>query len=333
MKKIVKILTIILINLVLVLDLFFITDYIYKRCEYNRQCSLAKKEMDQTFFLKKIYSNFKYNSKVSHFKNFSMHKEVYSKDNKSSILVFGGSFAYGAFIDANQNLSANLSKLSGRTVYNRAIPTFGFGQMLYQTMHEDLYNDIKIPAEYAIYVYIPDHFIRSCHYKYGVSNLNGNNYYLSYELQDGKLIEKNPPFLFLNKFAMFYSNTKKNFCSKNNYDMGNEKNFDFVKQHFVQAREELLKRYPHLKFIILKYPYNYVPSENLPKEDEEYYNMSVYENKRWKELQDEGFIIIEADEKTMGININSDDYRLPDGHPNEKAWNVITPKLIKILNL
>ena len=85
------------------------------------------------------------------------------------------------------------------------------------------------------------------------------------------------------------------------------------------------KHYPDIKFIIIKYPSDgYSMDEPVPA--------AVYNSYRWKEFQNEGFIIYD-----LGQNINIDfsdkTFTLPDGHPNARTWKIITPKLVKDLNI
>ena len=46
----------------------------------------------------------------------------------------------------------------------------------------------------------------------------------------------------------------------------------------------------------------------------------------------DGFIVIDLNELT-GQDLMKPQYKLPDGHPNENAWNLITPAIIKRLSL
>ena len=57
-----------------------------------------------------------------------------------------------------------------------------------------------------------------------------------------------------------------------------------------------------------------------------------YVTERWKELEDEGFIIYDLSKK-LDTDITTNDYTFPDGHPNTKAWDIVSEKLVKDLNL
>lgn len=329
----------IILKLLLVFGTFIILDFIYTICSYNFLIYTNMKEYrtqnEKEFFNKNIKPKFKYFPKVRHFKYLLKNQEFQTYENTKkdkSIILFGCSFAYGAFLDEKETFAYKLSKQTGRTVYNRALCAKGFGQMLYQTETENLYNSIKDTPEYAMYVYIPDHLFRSCFYKYGKCSEYIDEDYLSYDLHNGKLEENTPLFTYLNRLSIFRDITEKILCSPKVYATDEKKNFDFIKAHFVQAKENLQKNYPNLKFVIIKYPFNTDNPNNYNKDSNEYANMTSYYSKRWKELEDKGFIILDL-EKLTNINVNDKKYQLPDRHPNGKAWDIITPEIVETLKL
>ncbi len=98
-----------------------------------------------------------------------------------------------------------------------------------------------------------------------------------------------------------------------------DENFDFMKLHFLKAQELVKTKFPDSKIVILKYEDNF---------DSDYYN-----TERWKELEDAGFIVLGTYELT-GKHLDEDEYKLNDDvHPNEKAWDLIVPALVKKLDL
>ena len=197
---------------------------------------------------------------------------------------------------------------------------------------KEFYKSISIQPAYAIYIYIPDHLMRTCRTKYAISGKCLDNFYLSYKLKKDKLIQTTTIMNYLNYFHIFYDFSEKILCKQEIYAPDDNRNFDFIKAHFVQARSNLQKAYPNLKYVILKYPYNYDETYNYDKTEYEYANMSTYASERWKELEELGFIILDV--KTLtGIDVNNPKYQLPDGHPNGDAWEEITPKVIEALNL
>lgn len=332
------------IGIIIFVLTFVLLDFLYSLYCYERLNNECKKKYQNNnekieFYNTYIKPKYRYFKGVYHFKklladNYKTMKDTFDGNNetKGSIVVFGGSFAYGAFLKPRDTFSYKLSEQTGRTVYNRAIQAMGFGQMLYQTETQDFYNGIKKAPDYAMYVYIPDHLFRSCYYKYGIEHEYSDCYYLSYVLKNGKLKEQTPLINYLNRFQIFYDISKNILCSPKVFGTNEEENFDFIKAHFVQARENMQKVYPNLKFVIIKYPFNTNNSAFYVENSSEYANMTTFHSNRWKELEDMGFIILDV-KKLTGIDVNDSQYQLPDEHPNGKAWEVITPKIVKALKL
>ena len=333
------------INIIIFICIFVFLDFLYSLYCYERLNNNSKKEYQNAnkekieFYNSYIKPKYRYFKGVYNFKKLLKYNYETMKDTvegndktKGSIIVFGGSFAYGAFLNQKDTLSYKLSKKTGRTVYNQAIPAMGFGQMLYQTETQDFYNIIKETPDYAMYVYIPDHLFRSCYYKYGIEHEYSDCYYLSYVLKNGRLEEKTPFINYLNRFKIFYDISKNILCSPKHFGTNDDENFDFVKAHFVQARENLQKVYPNIKFVIIKYPFNDNNPAYYDKHSSEYANMTTFYSNRWKELEDMGFIIFDV-KKYTGIDVNDSQYQLPDKHPNGNAWEAITPKIIQTLKL
>ena len=338
MKK----LLIILINLILFILLFICVDYFSAKYQYyisNKNISeMMKNHKDFDTLGEKFKSEkFRYNLQLIHFKKFWDEQRKHfdnerrvvkpkniNKNGQKAIIVFGCSFAEGAFLEDNETFEYKLSNLTNYTVYNRGFSGFGLGQMVWQTKQKEFYEDIKEPVDYVIYIYILDHLRRIYEHKYGHINV-----YLGYEENNGKLIEKNPLTLQLNRFYLisnFFQNIifSKIYLNKKNDD----KNFDLIKLHFEEARKELQKRYPNVKFIIIKHPFGVMTSNDM----DSYSLLNSYTTKRWQELEDEGFLVYDLKD-VLDVDITSDEYTFPDGHPNEKAWNIVTKKLVKDLNL
>lgn len=58
-------------------------------------------------------------------------KPAYTKSNKKPILITGCSFAYGLFLDESDCFHSILSKATGRTTYNIAIPSGSPRELLF----------------------------------------------------------------------------------------------------------------------------------------------------------------------------------------------------------
>lgn len=333
----------IIIHIIVFICVFVFIDFLYSiycYCQMIEELKIGYKEMSKEeikFFEKNIRPKFRYFNNISRFKLSNQYinddETIEGKNKqKGSIVLFGCSFAYGAFLDKEDKFSYKLSQITGRTVYNQAFSAMGLGQMLLQTESKELYDLIKTKPDYAIYVYIPDHLFRSCHYKYGTSLEFADNYYLSYVLKNGRLEKDDPLINQFNRFQIFQNISKNILCSPRFYAKDENENFDFVKAHFVQARENLQKHYPNLKFVIIKYPFNENNDTITQKDSQEYANFNCYNSKRWKELEDMGFIILDV-KKLTGIDVNDSKYQLPDQPPNGKAWDTITPKVVETLHI
>ena len=85
------------------------------------------------------------------------------------------------------------------------------------------------------------------------------------------------------------------------------------------AKDLKKKKFPNSKLVILKY--------------EECYAPDIFYTERWNELEDEGFIVLDTHNLT-GEHLFQNKYKLEDDcHPNELAWDIITPKVVEALNL
>lgn len=195
--------------------------------------------------------------------------------------------------------------------------------MLWQTKHDKFYNKIDIEPEYAIYIFIEDHLSRL--YKSNYCPYP-DRFYTHFEKSTNNngeecLIETHPFYLQLSRFQLWKNFMLEHYIPK--LRENDDKNFDLVKLYFEEARRELQKRYPDIKFIIIKHPiFTY----------EENQKPNIYYTERWKELEKEGFIIYDINLR-LNKDFRQDKYILPDRHPNENAWTVLSKQFVKDLNL
>lgn len=217
-------------------------------------------------------------------------------------------------------------RATNRTVFNQGYSGFGLSPMVWFSKNEDFYKDIEslsdTKPEYVIYIFIVDHVRRLYEERYGSNDFKT---YIGYKQFKNELKENYPLYLQLNRFYIFRqlyrSIIEPYFTNTKNFD----KNFDLLKLHFKEARKEFQKHYPDTKFIIIKHPCGY----DTVFKDFRYY---AYETNRWKELEDDGFIIFDLN-KEFNEDFKSTDLTLPDGHPNAKAWNLVISKLVSKLNM
>lgn len=245
----------------------------------------------------------------------SVLRPVVKKGNKHSIVLFGCSFAYGGGLNEKQTFSYKLAKAANSTVYNRASPGWGAQQMLYQLREENFYNQIT-PPDYIIYTFIGDQIYRLNQYQWG--GMWGNRVNLRYKEENGKLAEVKPsfkPLWFLFTVKEMQRLNESYLNSQSHYS----KNFDLYSLIMEESLKTAKKHYPNVKFVILIYSNCYYPNK---------INVAGFKN-----LEKDGFIVV----KTKDIikeDLSAPIYHFgQDGHPTEKAWDVIVPALVKKLNL
>ena len=229
---------------------------------------------------------------------------------KRPIVLFGCSFAWGWGLEEEQRFQYKLSQAMKRPVYNRAYKEwFGLAQLLYQSRTKDLYEEIKSP-EYVIYVFFDDHIRRmlSC-----IMFPFQEYPHLRYRIYNGTLEKDKLDFLCNNLYSY-----QKISQLKLDYDMGHnhKKVFNLMREHFIEAKQEMDKHWKDYKFIIYIYNDDYQFSE----ED-------------INRLKNDGFIVVTTEE-LIGEPLDQPQYQISktDLHPNEKAWDKLAPAFVEFLN-
>ena len=308
MKKICTFILIVIINLILLL----LIDYgFFYYIEFKRQNISFTESIEKYIkFTHIIDIDESYLDKV----NNNYFRDFKKESSKRSILIFGCSFGYGYLLKPEQSLSYKLSEHTGRSVFNRSISSLGIQYVPYIAEHYNIEKTISNP-EYIIFVMIDNHLYRL--YR-EIMNIDEPYFDILYQY-NGKILEERKPiysFLFkssiiryINLNLILYMYNKKN----------QDEIFDFMKAHFLKMKSILNKKFPNSKLVILQY--------------EENENSWIFNNPRWNELRDEGFIIINSYELT-NEHLFEEKYRIPnDVHPNEKAWDLLVPKLVERLEL
>lgn len=248
-------------------------------------------------------------------------KEIFRKPSglsyrKRPIILFGCSYTYGSGLNENQTFSHKLSELTKRPVYNRGICGGSLQHMIYQLDKDSDLNRIKNP-EYIIYTFFPGQISRLHLFSFQPFE---TVLYLKYKETNHRLAEEKPLCTFLYRF--YSIRTLDSTLGTNKSLLQNQKNrnenFDLIKLFFTQAKKQTDKKYPGAKFVILIY--------------NDFHGCWYVGTPRWKELEKEGFIVINTDDLTRA-NLELKKYKLKDTHPNETAWNIITPSLAKKLKL
>ena len=236
--------------------------------------------------------------------------------NKRPIVIFGCSYAYGYSLNNEQTFSYKLSKLAKVPVYNRAWTGWSVQHMLYQTKLDEIYKQIPEP-EYVIYVYINDHIRRLYLLSFSSWNILADEQNLRYKEKNGELIEikNNNPILKQIKRLYFVNKIHHLFVNKFILNEKNKKNcYDFAIKHFTEAKKEMQKHWKNTKYVIFFY-------------EDDKQNNYLKEN-----LKKAGFIIISSCNLTKE-NLKSSKYLLDNHHPREEAWDLLTPLIMKKLDI
>lgn len=236
---------------------------------------------------------------------------------KSPFVIFGCSYAYGYQLENNQTLSYKLSKKAKIPVYNRAFTGWGIQHMLYQTRIEKLYEIIPKP-QYVMYIYMHDHIRRLYLLSFSYWNILAEEFNLRYKEKDSKLIEIKNQNTILNQIKRLY------FVNKIQHQLTNKemtnsktlkKRYDFALKHFVESKQNMQKHWQDTKYIVLFYD---------KTDGDEYLRNKLKEN---------DFIVLDA-QTLANVDLTTDEFLTANKlHPNEKVWDLITPKLIEELKL
>ncbi len=309
--------SILLINLLFLFSVFSIFEYLsYKRYEkifkenFNTRNETQKKIMGSN-------DAYPYKTDIKLFDFYTYQKEfrkpLGENLKKKSIVIFGCSFAYGDGLTEKQTLSYKLYKKTKRPVYNKAFNGWSAQHMLYQLRMKDFYAQTGHP-EYFIYVYMSDHIRRLYLPQWYFTSYET---YLRYKLKNDDLEEIKP---FLYQYWGLYSvrylqEMYEKYVTLN--PINEERNLNLLEKTIKESNSIMKKQYPGSKFIILVYKNRNQITEK--------------ETRIWSELEKSNIKILYA-EDLLGDAYFSRKYTIADGHPNEKAWDVIVPKLAKLIN-
>lgn len=229
------------------------------------------------------------------------------------ITIFGCSFAQGQFLENNQTFSYKLSKLLKRPVYNRAVNGQGFGEMYYQSELPEFYSEVP-KSDTVIYVMIDDHYRRS--YINTISILD-RYFLLHYKVRNKELKfedYKNP---FMNFFKSLYISKYTNLMYAEKF-VSKDENADKITNdallYFTKTRENLEKKWGKINFYVLLY------------------GKIRFEEELTEKLEQNGFVVIKTSNLTSADLENDTKYIIENnGHPTEKAWDLLTPKIAEII--
>ena len=325
MKKALKILFIIFINILLLAVLFFSFDYyVYKQAckDFHKQHPEDKTELKYSY--ETVISNYLYD--LDHFFNgqgmyLGRLPDGLEYKDKPAIVVFGCSYAFGQYLNPNQTISYKLAHKLKRPVYNRGAVGWSTQHMYFQTLSDALYNDIPKNTDTVIYVMIGDHLRRSQIEHFYITDKWA---YLHYKLKGDEFIQDNYNSKIANFFRALYVRKRYNHVQAQKYQTNDMKYVrrahDIVAKFIIKSKHNMEERLGRkLNFYVLYYEpgdwrvtYRGELSMLLMKEDIK--SISTLE------LTDE--------------DLFSKKYMMHENwHPQEIAWDLLTPKIIERFNL
>ena len=238
---------------------------------------------------------------------------------KGTILLFGCSFTYGAWLDEFNTFSYKLQNYTNRLVLNRGFSGWGPAGMLYQLRLPNFKNSLCFNlktnscnlgnVEFVIYTFIADH-VRRNYVK--CAFFDDKFMFYKYDKKSNSLVEKSN----LDNFYYHSYILRKLYFNKV-LGLANEYNDDvkqFTLLHFTESNKLIKELFPNAQFIIFVYE-----GDNYIKPIQ-------------KELENNGISIIYLS-NLSDIDFSQDKYKVDGQHPNGKAWNIIVPLLAKKLNL
>lgn len=303
-KQIKKILIILLFNIVGIAILLLVLNYIVFKFLYSH---LEMGVLDNQ-------SQFVFGHKVLNESNFEELYNPYRKNyglnfHKGNIILFGCSYAYGHMLEDKDTFHYKLSQKLKRPVYNYAVSGEST-QFALMKIRSHTIDDVIKKSDYAILVTIGEHIWRL--------HCNSNGYALEYtwpryDIKNGELVFHKTRFPFI-EASYLYKYIRKlyfaRFLSESDSEIVQNYLFDVMKLHYIEIKKELEKINPNIKVVIIPY----LDSESL--------KWFIFSN-RWKELEQEGFIIVPVDKYLPHLRdieyVISED----DGHPSAKAWTEI----------
>lgn len=326
-KKTLKNLIIVIINIILFCLFIFTIDFLIYKKFFDEYIIHNQEFYRPPSYTENYRGNFSSNSLAYYIYEIpqtTLFRKPHEQDpnNKNSILFFGCSFAYGQGLTEEKTLSSKIAKATNRYSYNFAQNACGIQHMLFYIQHPRFLEQIKKSPEYAIYLFIPSHLERLQAYIFPhPMQTNGIN--LKYKIHKNKLklAQRNFGILektFILKSILYQADLKRDNTSPKN----KEYNSKLTKKLFIESKNELQKKYPNIKFVILRYETEDDETEKFEKEE------------MWNDLEENGFKIIKTSDLIgRKFKYASEDTTFDQYHPSEKAFESLVQPLIKELNL
>lgn len=297
---------IIFINILFIIIFFFTVDYSVFKIQ-SKKFNLKMSYIEN--MTKKIAAS--KNADIRYLTNDLPERKSYNTQNKNkkSIVYTGCSFIWGEGLEEEQTVSYKTSILVDNPVYNLGFISRAINTTIGYIQYNLFFDKVKIEPAVIIYNYADFHLKRLV-----MPNMAYERNEFLYIIKDNDLVRKKPPFI-ISRFPSLA--LIREYLHEFNINK-NPKYKEYLKQllklHFSKAKKLINEKYPNTKFIITVY-----------------YNSPIFEEIS-DELEKEGFIIIRLTPEEFGLDTTDKKYLLLDGHPNEKVWEIVTPKLIERIN-
>lgn len=335
---------VIVVNIILLLILYIFSEYV----SYSLN---LRGDLTSGLFVDKK-SNFITNSFTLPIKNFKnsiiiaenggnsgprihYRKDIYADANfnKSPVILYGCSYTSCVWLSDEECLSGILQKETGHPVFNRGLAGYGIQHSLYHIENnlKDLLRKYNIQLLTSLHNNLP----RNLH-------LGNEPYYVIYTFIEDHVNRLYRPNDFSDKWLMFYK-----FSSKNN-KLIPVNDFHMLFGHSYILRTLWKKKYSNCtdesvistaeRSKLLSVMFLQMKNGLETKINDVQFSIFVFNGDRHiKEIENElvanGIKVIYLSELS-DINFEDEKYRLEgDFHPNGLAWKIITPLLIKELNL
>ena len=239
--------------------------------------------------------------------------------NKKPVIFMGCSFVYGIPLFENQTLPYKIAEITKRKVLNLAYPMEGIQHVLYKIQTADDFKENIKDAEYVIYLFMTDHLRRMyCNY----FSLGDKSKYLKYKKTKNGLELVNPDVVY---FSDRIKNTyfTKRFSNFMYSIKSNNEKFDLLKLYLEECKKSIESKNPNCKMVVIVY--------NSKKSYIE--NIFPFHTDRWKELEDEGFTVINLDTEEYDYLAEREYVAEDNLHPSAKAWATLAPIIAKKLDL
>lgn len=229
---------------------------------------------------------------------------------KGNIVIFGCSYGYGYKLETKDTFHYKISERLKRPVYNYALPGEST-QFALMKIRSHTIDDIIKKSDYAVLVTISEHISRlhctsgGFPFEYAWPRYDVKNNKLVYHTPRFPIIETSYLYKYIRK--LFFAGT----LSRSKSKIVQDYLFNYMKLHYMEIKKDLEKINPNIKVVIIVYA------------DHPFLDWFIH-TEHWKELEDEGFIVIPVNKYLPQLR-EKKGYMIPnDGHPSAKAWTEIT---------